>query len=100
MSELPSARKGGAAKTKSRWREINADLRHDLFKGLNGFLQCNLVWVVIRGVLLYVYGIVGREEADKKKKEFVRDKVEWRIMARDSGYVDTLQSIVTNFVHL
>lgn len=34
--------------------EINADLRHDLFQRLDGFLQRYLVWVVVGRVLLNV----------------------------------------------
>lgn len=37
---------------------VSANLRHDLFQGLDGFLQHYLVWVVIRCMLLYVCSAV------------------------------------------
>lgn len=52
---------------------INANLRHDLFQGLDCFLQRYLVWVVIRRVLLYVCS-VGGGGRKKKKIEFVGER--------------------------
>lgn len=82
VSESLSACKSGAAR--DDWREqgeINADLRHDLFQGLDGFLQRYLVWVVVRRVLFYVCGRHKRSREEKSLSETeqkVEGEEEWR----------------------